>query len=125
MKKLCFITITAIISACNSDSTLKNSIPGTYVNEVLPKSEYSIVSGDTIVINSAGTAGSYMITRNTAWQVIKNSNLQQPEYSSKKENGVFNKDNETIFTTTNGITISLDPARTQIMVGTAVYKKIK
>lgn len=125
MKKLLFITISAIISACNSDSTLKSYIPGTYVIEALPKSEYSIVLGDTIIINSNGTADSYIITRSTAWQAIRDGKVQQPGYSSKKESGVLNKDNGTIFTATNGITISFDPAHKQLMIQTAIYKKIK
>jgi hypothetical protein len=125
MRKLLFIIVTTLIAACNSGITLKNYIQGSYVIEVLPKSEYSIVLGDTVTINSTGAAGSYIITRSTAWQAIRDGKVQQPAYSSKKESGVLNKDNGTIFTATNGITISFDPAHKKMMIQTAVYKKIK
>lgn len=124
MKKILFIIGIASLAACNSNNSSQSSIQGIYVNQDLGSSEFSKEISDTVFIEPTVSNSNYLITRNVCYQRIKDGKLLPVECISKKEAGIFNKDNQAIFIARDGLNISFDRANRLIIIGKAVYKRI-
>ena len=109
------------LAACNKQADkVKAFIPGTYVN--FAKSAYA-QANDTLVITLVSD-NSFLITRNTTYQAIRNGRLLPKHRQVRQLNGIYDTQNHVLDETTNGRIFRFDPDRHLLKVNRAVYQKI-
>lgn len=102
-------------------SVVKDFIPGEYVRSF--EAEFS-KGNDTISIEHFSSS-TYTITRQTTYQRINNEKLYPPERKLEKMTALYDEKDEVLKETKKGLGISFDPSRKTLLVGKAVYDKIK
>lgn len=109
------------LAACNkpSDKT-KSFMPGTYVN--FAKSAYA-QANDTLIITLVKD-NSFLITRTTTYQAIRNGRLLPKHRQVRQLNGLYDSQNQVLDETTNGRIFRFDPAKRLLKVNQAVYRKL-
>ena len=124
MKKITAILLLAIatgLAACNLRSDrIKSFIPGTYVNSA--KGNYAQAE-DTLIITATGD-DTYLITRNTTYQAIRDGKLLRKRHQTRKLNAVFDDQKQVLNELTNGRIITFDPAKHLLKVNQAIYRKL-
>ena len=114
-----FIFMMAAFLLINSCATkVKDYIPGTYTTSW--STEFT-QSRDTLIIEppTEGASIVYQITRR-----IYMLYLGKPQYKLVKWTGTFISTSKTVIINNNGAILSFDPARHEMKMGSAVYKKL-
>jgi hypothetical protein len=123
MKNLSLIILSPLfwLAACNKQADkIKSFIPGTYVNSA--KGDYAQAE-DTLVITQVND-NTFLVTRNTTYQAIRDGRLLPKHHQSRKLNGLYDTQNQVLDETTNGQIFRFDPAMRLLKVNQAVYTKI-
>ena len=109
------------LAACNqkADKT-KRFIPGNYVN--FAKSDYA-QANDTLII-SVVKDNSFLITRNTTYQAIRNGRLLPKHRQVRRLNGLYDSQNQVLDETTTGRIFRFDLSKRTLKVNQAIYQKI-
>ena len=109
------------LAACNQKADkVKAFIPGTYVN--FAQSAYARAN-DTLII-SLVKDNTFLITRNTTYQAIRNGRLL-PRYRQVKQfNSLYDGQNQVLDETTTGRIFRFDPAKRMLKVNQAIYTRI-
>ena len=127
MKALIIIVVivaAGCISNQESNKRIKSFIPGTYVRQY--EGEYSKAGQDTLIINEVtGSANIYSIVRHVSYQRVIEKKVQPREYKTENWNGIYNEEDKILHEQTRGATISFNPEKKTLTVGSDEYQKIK
>ena len=109
------------LAACNKQADkVQNFIPGTYVNSA--KGDYA-QANDTLIISPVKD-NSFLITRNTTYQAIREGRLLPKHRQVRRLNGLYDSQNQVLDETTNGRIFRFDPGKRLLKVNQAIYTKI-
>jgi hypothetical protein len=109
------------LAACNQKADqVKSFIPGTYVN--FAKSDYA-QANDTLIITLVKD-NTFLITRNTTYQAIRNGRLLPKHRQVRQLNGLYDNQNQVLDETTNGRIFRFDLTKRTLKVNQAIYHKI-
>jgi hypothetical protein len=123
MKQLHLMILTPFIylAACNQQADqIKSFIPGTYVNSA--KGDYAQAE-DTLIISQVKD-NTFLVTRNTTYQAVRNGKLLPKHRQVQKLNGLYDPQNKVLDETTNGRIFNFDPDKRLLKVNQAVYRKL-
>jgi hypothetical protein len=109
------------LAACNKQADkVQNFIPGTYINSA--KGDYA-QADDTLVITLIKD-NTYLVTRNTTYQAIRDGKLLPKHRQVRRLNGLYDTQNRVLDETTNGRIFRFEPDKGLLKVNQATYKKI-
>lgn len=125
MKTLMIITAVIVAGCSGNDSkSIQSFIPGIYVRQYA--GEYVKGGEDTLVINETnGSADVYTIVRHVSYQRLIEGKVQTREYKTENWTGIYDEKTKALHEQKYGSTISFDPEKKILMVGSDEYQKIK
>jgi len=126
MKLLIFplmIILLFLIAGCKRGTGVREFIPGTYVTEW--DNGFSSVR-DTMLLEPATAGGSegYLISRRTSYTQLIKSGTNKPRYKIARWTGSFDTKTKTVVVDKNGRVLTFDPAKNEMRMGSAIYKKL-
>ena len=122
--KACYYTLlVALCYSCgwNEQNAVKAFIPGTYERSF--EGAFSRGREQLTIDNFSGST--YTILRVVTYQRIDGGKLLPPEQKMEKLTAVYDGRSGTLKETKKGLTISFNSSENSLLIGTAVYKKIK
>ena len=119
------LVVCAAASACR-DSTTKDSstfLPGIYINQ--SENEFSRVV-DTFIIRRVSMGGdSYMVTRRSSFQRVREGTKLPAEYQAEQWTAVYEAPVKILRATDKGKELRYEPAENRVYNGNAGYEKIE
>lgn len=112
----------AVFYSCDfRSSAVKDLIPGVYVRNF----EAKFSKGNDTISIEYFSSSTFTITRKTTYQRIDNGKLYPPQRRLEKMTALYDEKDEVLKETKKGLIISFDPSRKTLLIGKAVYDKIK